>query len=99
MSSLTADPLATWMQFHSGAVVRVSKRIGGAIAGRIGVVLEKLDDAIDGYARYCVEVESESIDGMATRVDVSRCQLSRVKTGRGTKRRALSRSLRKRGAR
>lgn len=87
---MIADPLACWSQLPIGAVVRISLRAGGSLAGNQGVVVERLDDAIDGYARYCVQVEGES---RPQRVDVSRCLLSRVHVGRGHKRRALRRNV------
>lgn len=85
---MIADPLACWSQLPIGAVVRISLRAGGRLAGSQGVIVERLDDAIDGYARYCVQVEVES-ESRPQRVDVSRCLLSRAHVGRGHKRRAL----------
>lgn len=86
------DPLACWSQLPLGAVVRIRPRVGGSCAGRQGVVVERLDDAIDGFARYCVQV---ALDGHPhlQRVDVCRCGLSRVHVGRGHKRRALRQAV------
>ena len=93
--STKADPLECWQQFPLGAVVRLSPRSGGSTAGLQGVVVERLDDRIDGFASYCVEVERDGDDGFprAERVDCSRCMLSRVYVGRGHQKRAMRRSV------
>ena len=91
------DLLSCWAQFPIGAVVLVRKSTGGSAAGMQGVVVDRLDDSINGYARYCVEVE-HCETGRRVKVDVSRCQLSRVHVGKGPRKRALRRAVAKGGA-
>lgn len=52
------DALNCWSQFPVGAVVKIKSMAGGSAAGRHGVVVERLDDNVDGYARYCVAVDA-----------------------------------------
>ena len=91
------DLLSCWAQFPIGAVVSIRKETGGSAAGTKGVVVDRLDDSIDGYARYCVAVE-DCETGQKMKVDVCRCQLSRVHVGKGPRKRAMRRAVAKGGA-
>jgi hypothetical protein len=79
------NPLEPWSQFPSGAVVSV--RCDRWI-GQKGVVVEKLDDEITGYARYGVRLEDPIGSDRFVVTDFSRCQLKRVRVGNGPRRRA-----------
>ena len=86
-----ADRFSCWAQLPVGAVVQLRK---GVLSHHpvVGVVKEKLDDEITGYARYGVLVEQPEF-GRANTVDCCRCEMTRVRKGSGPRKRAQRRKV------